>query len=58
MVKRIMELECIKESKEEGFVLGERYKMISNAGRYLEMENSLGLSYIMTDEYFRKIGKR
>jgi len=49
-------VECIHEC--EGYILGEKYKMISCSGQYIEVENSTGFREIMSDKYFSGAGKR
>ena len=49
-------LECIKEC--EGYILGEKYAMVSCSGKYVEMVNSSGFREIMTDTYFSGFAKR
>jgi len=51
-----MMLECIQET--EGFQLGKSYECVSSCGKILDMIDEQGFSQIMTDDYFKKIGKK
>ena len=49
-------LECIQET--EGFDLGKSYECLGFSSGYVEMVDSKGERQILSDIYFKKIGKK
>jgi len=48
-------VECIQET--DGFIVGEKYKCLGISGKYVEVEDAMGIAQIMSDTYFKMVGR-